>query len=180
MSLPHVVAEGLAGLVAREATAEDVEGPFYRPDAPFRNVLAEEGEGERLIIGGSVHDTSGVPVPGALIDVWQASSGPDARVDYDRLSDQYRLRGRLFSDQHGGFVVVTVLPGRYFDVDRLRPRHVHFKVSHAAHCPLTTQLYFQGDHAAPYDLYYQEELAVPLFLLDGVWRATFDIVLRPR
>jgi catechol 1,2-dioxygenase len=164
----------------RAPTAEDIEGPFYRPNAPLRSVLAEPHDGEPLIVTGSVHDTWSQPVAGALIDVWQASSGPDAAATYDNDSDRYRFRGRLRTDDEGRFRVDTVLPGRYFDVDRLRPRHIHFKVSHDDHHALTTQLYFQGDHAAAHDLYYQEELAVPLVEAGGVWHARFEIVLRPR
>ena len=56
------------------------------------------------------------PLPGALLDVWQA----DHAGHYDikepaNLTDRtpFRLRGRLLTDAQGRYEIETIVPGRY-------------------------------------------------------------------
>jgi len=124
-------------------TPPDIEGPFYRSGAPVRDVL---GQGT-LTIYGYVLSTDCEPIPGALIDVWQA----DPEGQYDLDSPDYNYRGKVFADEKGFFVFYTDLPGLYPQ----RPiRHIHYRASADGYLLLTTQQYFDRDFSeseAPFD-----------------------------
>jgi catechol 1,2-dioxygenase len=85
------------------------------------------------------------PLPGALLDVWQA----DADGVYHYEKENFRLRGQILTDREGSFEFTTIVPGRYKLGGGYRPAHIHFTVSHPAHEALTTQLYFKGDPYLP-------------------------------
>lgn len=153
-------------------TAANIEGPFYKPGAPSRAVLATPRDpGEPLVLAGAVRSTSCAPIAGALLDVWHA----DARGGYD--NDGWGLRGTLTTDAHGRWQVRTIVPGRYLNGRRYRPTHVHVKLRAPGHRTLTTQLYFEGD---PYNA--SDDFIVPSLIMahrkDGdARRAAFDFVL---
>jgi hydroxyquinol 1,2-dioxygenase len=144
------------------ATAGNVLGPFYRPDAPMLEPpyhLAADGEdGEFLFFSGQVTAAgSGEPLSGALLEVWQADDAGKYDVQYP--GQEPHLRGRLLSDADGRYGFRTVVPPPYEipkdgPVGRLlkalgrhawRPAHLHVKASHPGHRPLTTMVYFEGD-----------------------------------
>jgi protocatechuate 3,4-dioxygenase beta subunit len=155
-------------------TADNIEGPFYRPGAPSQAVLVGDRDpGERLLLTGSVRDPTCAALAGAVLDVWHA----DARGDYDR--DGYRFRGTLVTDRRGRFELRTIIPGRYLNGDRFRPAHIHVKLRAPGRRELTTQLYFAGD---PYND--GDPFIVPSLILahraDGRQRrASFEFVLPP-
>jgi len=121
-----------------EATVPQTEGPFYTPDTPQRQSLLEPGmAGTKLVVSGYVYDTACQPIPGALLDFWQAD---DAGV-YDNTG--YRLRGHQFADDEGRFVLETIVPGLYSG----RTRHIHVKAQAPNQPVLTTQLYFPDEPA---------------------------------
>src|ERR671910_165022 len=119
-----------------EATVPQTEGPFYTPDTPQRQSLLEPGmAGTRLRVSGYVYDTACQPVPGALLDFWQAD---DAGV-YDNTG--YRLRGHQFADDEGRFELETIVPGLYPG----RTRHIHVIAQAPDQPVLITQLYFPDE-----------------------------------
>jgi protocatechuate 3,4-dioxygenase beta subunit len=123
-----------------EPTADNIEGPFWKPGSPFRAQLSDaKTRGHRMSIGGQVLGADCRPLPGAVLDVWHA----DGAGAYDHTG--WRLRGQLTADQDGRWHVDSVVPGNYLNGSRYRPRHVHFKLAAAGHRELTTQLYFPGD-----------------------------------
>src|SRR5690606_25589933 len=65
---------GDAGACA--VTESNIEGPFYLPGAPSRMVLiSEDTPGVRLHLSGRiVGDGDCAPIPGAVLDVWQADA----------------------------------------------------------------------------------------------------------
>lgn len=115
-------------------TQSQMEGPYYTPDTPERNVLYEEGmPGTRLILVGYVLDQNCNPLPNTWLDFWQA----DASGEYDNQG--YRLRGHQFADAQGRYYLDTVLPGLY----QSRPiEHIHVKIRPENGQEITTQLYF--------------------------------------
>ena len=122
------------------ATADNIEGPFYKPGAPSRATLVADSErGERLTLTGIVRSTACTPLANATLDIWQA----DARGGYD--NDGWGLRGTLVTDQRGRWALHTIIPGRYLNGKRYRPAHIHVKLRAPGHTELTTQLYFEGD-----------------------------------
>lgn len=154
------------------ATADNIEGPFYKRGAPNRSVLVGAGDdGERLIIAGSVSSTSCERLAKATIDVWQAN----ARGDYDL--DGFRFRGRMTADAQGRWQLRTIVPGRYLNGRRYRPAHIHVKVSAPDFETLTTQLYFDGDPYNEGDPFIDPSLIMTTSVEDKVRRAMFDFVL---
>ena len=177
-------------------TASDVLGPFYRAGAPARARLTDPGEpGEALVLSGTVYGPDcRTPLPGALLDVWQADhTGLYDIKEPAGLTDRtpIRLRGRLLTDAQGRYEIETIVPGRYpippglpgleQYAGRTRPAHVHFLVMHPMLGPLTTQLYFKGDPYLSQDPWAKPSLAIALESQGAGAakrvRGVFDIVL---
>ncbi len=119
-----------------DPTPPQTAGPFYTPNSPQRNVLRELGmAGIPLTLVGHVLDTRCRPLPGVLLDFWHC----DANGQYDNVG--YRLRGHLFSDAQGRYLLETILPGLYPG----RTRHIHVRAQAPDRPILTTQLYFPNE-----------------------------------
>lgn len=159
-------------------TPPEIEGPFYTPGTPERRVLVASGPlRNRLRLVGRVLTTDCRPIPGAVLDFWQA----DPRGEYD--NGGFRLRGHQFTDESGAFQLETVMPGAYRSVGIVRTPHIHVKAQGPATDLLTTQLYFPSErelNAADY--FFRPEL-----LLEpkgagagGILEFGFDFVLAER
>ena len=161
-----------------QATAADVEGPYYLPDAPERSDLDLYGDaGTPLEISGRVYDAGcAAPLAGAVLELWHAD--PDG--DYDNTSEELRYRCRITTDAEGRYTLRTLLPGRYLNGSAYRPRHIHLKVTDPdGSARLTTQLYFEGDPYIACDLFANSSLVMP-FSGDeetAITAADIDIVL---
>jgi catechol 1,2-dioxygenase len=168
---------------ACSTTEPNIEGPYYRADAPFRADLVEaDVHGTSLVVGGRVLSADcRSPLAGAVLDVWQADG--DGHYDNDGTmhlpKDRFRLRGKLRTDDGGAFSVRTVWPGRYLNGRVYRPSHVHVKVSAAGHRPLTTQLYFPGDPYNDVDPFIRRSLIMDVSRDGSGQRAHYDFVLVP-
>ena len=178
-SLAFAACGGLRTLAAAQAcaaqrTARDIEGPFYVPGAPTRSELVDA---PRLRISGRVRDTACRPLPGAVIEVWQA----DPEGEYDL--DGHAFRGVLRADADGAYTLGTVSPGRYRIGATYRPAHIHVKVHATGRPPLTTQLYFPHDPYNDADPWHRASLELrfaPLGCSDPrlqVRHARFDFVV---
>ena len=153
------------------ATPRDQLGPFYSRNAPELNDLCTSGSGgkARLIVSGRILGAPDCkPLAGALVEVWHA----DANGDYSGFtrgkSDDPAclLRASLKTDAEGRYSFSTIVPAEYPG----RPPHIHYRVSHAGHATLVTQLYFARERGVA------EPLVVTLQRDDkGVSRAVFDI-----
>lgn len=131
-------------------TRGDVLGPFHRPGAPSRMMIASATEpGDRLALGGQLlSDDCVTPLVGATLDVWQA----DASGAYHEptAGEPFRLRGQVTTAGDGTWMIDTVRPGNYQTAPGAwRPAHIHVIVSASGHRTLTTQLYFAGDRFLP-------------------------------
>lgn len=155
-----------------DPTAANAEGPFYRPGAPDRAVLAPRGTpGQPLVIRGLVLGAGCATLAGARLELWHA----DHVGEYDHRG--WRQRGTLHAAADGSWRVDTIVPGRYLDGDRYRPAHVHVKLSAAGHRPLTTQLYFAGDPYNDDDRFIVDSLVMRPRALGTYLDARFDFVL---
>lgn len=167
--LPPVPA-GCAAL----ATADNIEGPFYKRGAPNRSVLvAPADDGERLVLGGRVMSTSCEPIDGAVLDIWQAN----AKGDYDL--DGFRFRGAVTTDARGRWQLRSIVPGRYLNGRRHRPAHLHVKLRAPGYRPLTTQLYFDGDPYNEGDDFIVPSLIMTTRTEKATRIASFDFALVP-
>lgn len=137
-------------------------GPFYLQNSPEKALGADLGEGREgvcVLVHGRVRDTLGNPLPGALVDTWQAdSSGTYPIQEQERGQDKYDLRGRFTATAQGEYFYTTVLPKPYtvpYDgpVGRLlragnrhawRAPHLHYIVSAPGMRAITTEVFFEN------------------------------------
>ncbi|MBX3188184.1 MAG: hypothetical protein KF819_14275 [Labilithrix sp.] len=162
-------------------THDNIEGPYYRANAPERANLLEPGMlGTPIEIRGRVTGLDcAARAPGLAnveLDVWHATH--DGHYDNDgtmRLGDRFLLRGRVRTDAEGRYAIRTIMPGRYLNGRQYRPAHVHVKLRAAGFAPLTTQLYFPGDPYNDVDPFIHRSLIMSVE--SAV--ARFDFVLRP-
>lgn len=155
-----------------ELTASQTEGPYYTPRTPERTTLIEPGMiGTSLVILGRVLTTDCRPIPGAVLDFWQA----DAEGEYD--NDGYRLRGHQFADRHGQFRLETIRPAAYGGIMFLRTPHIHVKVQGPRTPLLTTQLYFPGERLNEQDGIFDNRLMMDVQKSGDRLEARFDFVL---
>jgi protocatechuate 3,4-dioxygenase beta subunit len=151
-----------------QATPQQTAGPFFKPRSPRRASLIDPGmAGARIIVAGSVLSTDCRPIPGALVDVWQA----DDRGEYDNAG--FRLRGHQFADEQGRYRLETIVPGAYSG----RTRHIHVRVQAPNQPVLTTQLYFPGEPGNQRDGIFRPELVMAMRDGENPKTASFDFVL---
>ena len=168
-------------------TEDNPSGPFYLAGAPFQSQLAPENlPGERLRISGRVLAAGSCePLAGAVVDVWHASSGGyyyGLEATQPLQPEDYLLRGRIRTGADGRYAFDTILPGNYRVSETwVRPRHIHYIVSHPSRRSLTTQLYFEGDPQNARDSLVKSALIIPLRRQGegavAAFEGTFDIVL---
>ena len=122
------------------------------------------------MVSGRVLGADCKPLTGALVEVWHA----DANGDYSEFTRGKKddpaclLRASLKTDADGRYFFSSIVPAEYPG----RPRHIHYRVSHAAHATLVTQLYFGRERGVA------DELVATLQRdAQGVSRAAFDVTL---
>ena len=143
------------------ATDTTVFGPFFVEGAPplthWSNV-SEGMPGKPCFVSGTVRDTEGRPVEGAVIDVWQ-TDGVEGLYDVQKREGRMYGRGRITTDAQGRYAFRTVQPVSYPIPDdgpvgkmlrRMgrhpwRPAHIHTMIAHPAHKTLTTHIFVKGD-----------------------------------
>ncbi len=161
------LAAGLTGLVgapvahAMIATPSQTEGPFYPPtphgetDVDLTNLEghSEHATGDVILVRGRVVDIDGNPLAGARVDIWQTNHfGRYAHPDDTNpapLDPNFQGIGVTMTDEDGHYGFKTIRPAPYRISQEpgspVRPRHIHFKVTHEGASELTTQMYFEGD-----------------------------------
>lgn len=148
-------------LISNKPTVSEITGPVFDPselgerDNDLILNYARDGLpiGERIIVHGYVLDEFGRPVPGALVEVWQANAGGRYRHKKDQyiapIDPNFGGCGRVITDADGYYHFRTIKPGPYPWRNRInewRPAHIHFSISgHGWAQRLITQMYFQGD-----------------------------------
>ncbi|WP_119300132.1 protocatechuate 3,4-dioxygenase subunit beta [Dongia deserti] len=152
-------------LLAVPQSIGELSGPVFgdTPLDPLGNDLirnyATTGDaiGERIIVHGRVLDENERPIPGTLIEIWQANAGGKYRHVNDTyvaaLDPNFGGCGRVISDADGRYSFRTIRPGPYpFPNEGCdwRPAHIHLSIfGHAFVQRLVTQLYFEGDPLIP-------------------------------
>jgi len=152
-------------LISLSQTLTEVTGPAFSAselgelDGDLIRNYAKNGlpVGERLIVHGYVRDQLGRPVPGALVEVWQANASGRYRHKKDQylgsLDPNFGGCGRVLTDADGHYVFRTIKPGPYPWRNRIndwRPSHIHVAISGSGWAQrLITQMYFEGDPLIP-------------------------------
>ncbi|KAF2028003.1 chlorocatechol 1,2-dioxygenase [Setomelanomma holmii] len=143
------------------STEGTVLGPFHTHDAstlaPGSNISADPA-GTPLLVLCNVRTTSGDPIPGVKIDVWETDSHGKYDVQYDDRGDKADGRAVIVSGEDGMFWFKAIVPVPYPIpndgpvgklLDRLgrhcwRPSHMHFMFEKTGFDHLVTALYIRG------------------------------------
>ncbi len=153
-----MLVDALAHELPPGATESTVLGPFYVPGSPRReygeSMVIEAGAGTPAWVYGRVLDTSGAPIAGAELDVWQ--NGADMLYAVQRPeAEEDHLRGRYLTRDDGTYAFVAVRPVPYpipddGPVGRMlaatgrhpwRPAHIHMIVRAPGHKTVTTHVF---------------------------------------
>jgi hypothetical protein len=119
-----------------EPTPDDEMGPFYRPDAVYRNSV-----GVGYLLFGTVKSASDCrPVANATLELWM--TGPEGRY-----GDAWRAT--LLSAENGNYHFTSHVPTDFGS----RRAHIHIRVTAEGFAPLVTQHYVaKGAGEALFDL----------------------------
>ncbi|MEV0556574.1 intradiol ring-cleavage dioxygenase [Streptomyces sp. NPDC050597] len=143
------------------ATESTVLGPFHMTESPVRELGADidlVGSGEPCVVSGRVLSQDGTPLPGAVLDVWQADADGFYDVQQPDLQPPGNGRGLFTADAAGRFWFRTCVPSPYpiptdgpvGDLLRAtgrhpyRPAHIHFIATADGHAPVTTHIFVAG------------------------------------
>ena len=170
----------LARAAGCDLTTADPLGPFFVTGAPVRTVIASPDEpGPRLFIQGrAIANDCTTPLPGTIIDVWQASqAGCYSVLEVCPDEDPMNLRGQFLAAAGGAYAFESVMPGYYPG----RCLHIHYRIAPVNGPVLVTQLYFEGDPRIPNDPFASRPEAaariIPLVEDADGFHGTFDIAL---
>jgi protocatechuate 3,4-dioxygenase alpha subunit len=145
-------------MIGSRVTSAQTVGPFFHPsllrEDCRRNVLVQaETAGERIRIEGVVYDGERMPVPDALVEIWQANSHGRYNHPRDRrdvpLDEGFTGFGRTGTDEAGRYWFATVKPGPV-PFDDVRSQAPHVRVTIFARGLLNhvvTRLYFDDEPA---------------------------------
>ena len=192
------------------ATEATVLGPFYVESSPAIELggdIAFGAPGEPCWVEGSVRDTRGEPVPGAVLEIWECDE--DGLYDIQHGADDSAARGRLRADAGGNFRFWALTPVPYpiphdgpvgelleaTERSPMRAPHLHFLISAPAKRTLITHIFVESEDLLRGDAVFGvRESLVRDFLRqppgtptpdgrdlgDRSWtRVRFDIVLAP-
>jgi protocatechuate 3,4-dioxygenase, alpha subunit len=144
------------------ATPSQTVGPFFHfglaHNVMFGCLVRDDTKGDRIRLRVRVTDGDGLPVPDALLEVWQA----DAEGSYVRPEDPASTMspaafcgfGRLASNADGCCTFETIRPGRVVDADgRFQASHINVCVfARGLLRQLYTRVYFEDDPDLARDL----------------------------
>jgi hydroxyquinol 1,2-dioxygenase len=192
------------------ATPATVLGPFHIEGSPELGYGADMSQGlpgTPLVLHGTVKDLGGNPVPGAVLDLWQADNEGLYESQHADV-DEARLRAKYTTREDGSYCVRTVAPLGYTipmdgpvgdlisrtEISHFRPAHVHFLLNVPGYEPLITHLFEEGADYLDSDVVFgvKEELVVRYekrepgetpdgATIDEPWfEARYDFVLQPQ
>ena len=142
------------------ATEGTVFGPFFvedAPEIPIGGDIAGGASGQPCWVEGTVTDTSGQPVPGARIEVWEADD--DGFYDVQYTDGRVAGRAHLQADDEGRYSFWALTPTPYpiphdgpvgqllerVGRSPVRAAHLHFMVTAPQLRTLVTHIFVTGD-----------------------------------
>ncbi|KUM70593.1 intradiol ring-cleavage dioxygenase [Streptomyces griseorubiginosus] len=205
-----MLVETLNGDRVQGATESTVLGPFHMTESPVR-ALGDDidlvGGTEPCVVSGRVRSADGTPLPGAVLDVWQADEQGFYDVQQPDVQPAGNGRGLFTADAEGRFWFRTCVPAPYpiptdgpvGDLLRAtgrhpyRPAHIHFIVGAEGHTPVTTHIFVAGSDYLDSDAVFavkrslvqdfavtdDPSLAAEFGVPNPFRHARFDLVLEP-
>lgn len=194
--------EGAATFVATAAAAKPLGftqpltmGPFYpltKPADQDNDLTRVRGHkhrarGEVIEVSGRISNMRDEPVPGALIEIWQANAAGRYFHPSDRntapLDIDFQGYAKFRADRGGNYRYMTIKPGAYPGRRGMRTPHIHLDVEGRVD-RLVTQMFFPGEPLNATDVVMRDlddpatGLATRLGAsAEGVQRFRWDIVL---
>ena len=188
-------------------TPTQTEGPFYPETSIEKQLFSdtdliqklgghEYAKGQPVAITGTVRDRSGRPLPGAVVEIWQACA--TGRYNHSRdnrnpalLDNNFQFWGRAITAGDGKYFFKTIIPGKY---PGRTGRHIHYRIDSEGFKRLSTQSYFAdfGEDNMRDGIYKRlspKERKLVTVEFDkpksddgktNPWRGNFDIVLANR
>jgi len=157
----------LAPLVPRPLTLSERTGPaapdlFQISPLDLSRIAADapRANGQLIQITGRITDEDGSPIPGAVVEIWQANSAGKYIHDMDRhnapVDPHFTGEGRLVTDVEGQFKFFSIKPGAYPVLESgwwWRPPHIHFSILGRSWMDrFVTQIFFPGEPLNETDL----------------------------
>ncbi|MCO1657702.1 catechol 1,2-dioxygenase [Pseudonocardia sp. S2-4] len=192
------------------ATPATVLGPFHiegSPELGYGEDMSDGLPGTPLYVTGTVRSLDGTPVPGAVLDVWQADTDGAYESQIPDI-DEARLRAKYTTREDGTYCLRTIAPLGYSipmdgpvgaligttDISHFRPAHIHFLINVPGFEPLITHLFQAGAQYLDSDVVFgtKQELVVEFVerepgptpdggKSDERWfEARYDFVLQPK
>lgn len=172
------------------ATPAQTEGPFYPVALPndsdadlLHNGTLHYTQGTPVWLDGVVTDTSGRPLQGAQVEIWQCDQAGHYHHPGDggQADPAFQGFGRATVDRDGRYRFRTLRPAAYAG----RTPHIHVKVRLGRRSLLTTQLYVAGDPGNTHDFLWRSlseperaALTRPFVAGSDGLRATLPLVVR--
>lgn len=195
-SLVDEITYKLADDAADAPTATAILGPFWRKDAPIRQmgdtiVSGFEDSPDHALLQGRVLDfTTGKPIANAELDVWETAPNGLYEVQDPQQPDM-NLRGRFTTGSDGTYHFYCLRPTKYpipydgpagevlqlLDRHPWRPAHIHFIVTAAGYKPLVTQIFDRKSEFVGNDVAFavKDSLVVDFIPRDGDEKAQFEL-----
>ena len=144
-----------------DSTSSSVLGPFHVSNPPPMEIgddLKRDFEGDIVLAEGRVLDTSGNPIPGATIDIWQTAPN-GLYSSQDENQDIFSFHGLMTTNSDGYYAFTTVKPvsytvptdgpvGEILDAagrHPWRPSHLHYIVTAEGFKQLVTEVFPDDD-----------------------------------
>jgi hydroxyquinol 1,2-dioxygenase len=191
------------------ATEATVWGPFFvegSPEIPLGGDMSFGAAGQPCWVEGTVTDTDGKPLAGALVEVWEADE--DGLYDVQYTDDRTSARAHFRTDENGAYRFWGITPTPYpiphdGPVGKMleavgrspyRASHLHFLVRVPGYRELVTHIFVAGDELLDKDSVFgvkdslvkefaEQPVGTPTpdgRAVEGAWaRTRFDIVLAP-
>ncbi|KAF2261725.1 aromatic compound dioxygenase [Lojkania enalia] len=158
-SLVDEITYKLAADAKDEPTATAILGPFWRQDAPAKQmgdtIVSGIESNDRTWMHGIVTDfRTGKPIEGAVLDVWHTA--PNGLYEQqDPAQPDMNLRGRFTTGKDGKYNFYCLRPVPYpipydgpagkvlqaLDRHPYRPAHIHFILTAPGYKPIVTQIF---------------------------------------
>ncbi|KAE9963736.1 hypothetical protein EG328_011077 [Venturia inaequalis] len=189
-----------------QPTSSSILGPFWSPDAPFREngesiVINEAPGGLVTLMHGKVIDLETKKgIPNAIVDIWQASA--NGKYDFQDPENQKpnNLRGKFRTNENGEYHFYCLRPTAYslpqdgpswqmlqmLDRHPMRPAHIHLMISAENYKQVVTQLFPSDDPWLKTDTVFavKDDLVVDFVPTDKdpkcVRDLTYNITLAPK
>ncbi|KAL7963114.1 Intradiol ring-cleavage dioxygenase [Trichoderma compactum] len=174
-------------------TEGSVLGPFHTGDAPHLPIgssMSTDAAGEPMLALCTVSDSSGRPISGVKVDIWETDSSGHYDVQH-ATRESPSERCVMTSDVDGGFWFKAIKPVGYPIPDdgpvgkllrllnrhRWRPSHMHFMFEKQGLDPLITTLFIRGDKYETSDVVFgvKSSLIIDLGKVDEATAAKYGV-----